>query len=52
MKEMEEAEQRKDNKKISRLVQEYNNFKKNNLPNFVFNLERETEKYSKYFLIH
>ena len=50
--EMEKAanggeEQEEDNKKVSRLVKQYNEFKKENLPNFFFNPEKGTEQYSK-----
>ena len=40
-------EQEEDNKKVSRLVQQYQDFKKKNLPNFLFNPEKGTEKYCK-----
>ena len=40
-------EQEEDNKKVSRLVKQYNEFKKKNLPNFFFNPEKGTEQFSK-----
>ena len=40
-------EQEEDNKKVSRLVKQYKEFKKKNLPNFLFNPEKGTEKYCK-----
>ena len=40
-------EQEEDNKKVSRLIKQYNEFKKKNLPNFFFNPEKGTEQYSK-----
>ena len=40
-------EQEEDNKKISQLVEQYKEFKKKNLPNFLFNPQKGTEKYCK-----
>ena len=41
------AETQEDMEKISRLVNQYNEFKKNILPNFLFNPEKRTSEYSK-----
>ena len=41
-------EQEEDNKKVSRLVKQYNEFKKKNLPNFFFNPEKGTEQFGKF----
>ena len=41
-------EKEEDKEKISRLVKQYNEFKKENLPNFLFNHEQGKAKYSKY----
>ena len=41
-------EQEEDNKKISQLVEQYKEFKKKNLPNFLFNPQKGTEKYCKW----
>ena len=40
-------EQEEDNKKVLRLVKQYKEFKKKNLPNFLFNPGKGTEKYCK-----
>ena len=40
-------DQEEDNENVSRLVKQYKEFKKKNLPNFLFNPEKGTEKYCK-----
>ena len=40
-------EQEEDKEKISQLVKQYKEFKKRNLPNFLFNPQKGTEKYCK-----
>ena len=40
-----------DNQKISKLVKQYNDFKKKNLPNFFFNPEKQTEQYRKCYTL-
>ena len=43
-------EQEEDKKKVSRLLQQYNEFKKRNLPNFCFNAEKGTTLFGKFYL--
>ena len=42
-------EEEEDKKKVSRLVKQYTEFKRKNLPNVLFNPEKGTEQYSKSF---
>ena len=41
-------EQEEDNEKISQLVKQYKEFKKRNLPNFLFNPQKGTKNYCKW----
>ena len=41
-------DQEEDNEKISKLVEQYKEFKKKNLANFLFNPQKGTEKYCKW----
>ena len=46
---IEKGGEEEDKKKVSRLVKQYTEFKRKNLPNFLFNPEKGTEQYSKSF---